>query len=128
MVSLPLLDVDVDNLESDMKAGSKAAFDLHEYDGMKAFDDQSGEPLDPILVRKAWLVEMDYFMSMQVYEKVSISEAVAATGRKLIVVRWVDMNKAIKQTLSIGRDSWRRNFVGTITVRNGSLLPRRASA
>ena len=30
MVSLPLLDVDVDDLESDMKAGSKAVSDLHE--------------------------------------------------------------------------------------------------
>ena len=53
MVSLPLLDMDVGNLESDMKAASKAAFDLHEYATMQAFDDQSVEALNAILVRKA---------------------------------------------------------------------------
>ena len=55
MISLPLLDVDGDNLESDMKTGSKAAFDLHEYATMHAFDDQPGDALDPILVREARL-------------------------------------------------------------------------
>ena len=34
MVPLPLLDVGVDDLESDMKAGSKAASDLREYAAM----------------------------------------------------------------------------------------------
>ena len=101
MVALPLLDVDVGNLESDMKAGSKAALDLHEYVGMQAFDGQSGEPLDPILVRKARLEEMDCFKSMHVYERVRVSEAVEATGRKPIAVMWVDMNKG---------DSANRNY------------------
>ena len=80
MVALPLLDVSIDNLENDMKAGATAAFDLHDYAEMQAFDDQSGEPVDPILVRKAWMEEMEYFKSMQVYEKVPVSEAVEAAG------------------------------------------------
>ena len=46
MVALPLLDIDIDDLESDMKAGSTAAFDLHDYTEMQAFDDQSGKPLN----------------------------------------------------------------------------------
>ena len=66
MVSLPLLDVGVGNLEDFMKAGLKAAFGLHEYAAMQAFDDQSGETFVPILVRKARLEEMGYFKSMQV--------------------------------------------------------------
>ena len=59
MDALPLLDVDIDDLESDMMAGSTAAFDLHDYAEMQAFDDQPGEPLDPILVRKARMEEME---------------------------------------------------------------------
>ena len=70
MVALPLFDVDINNLESDMKAGATAALDLHDYAEMQAFDDQSGETLDPILVRKSRMEEMEYFKSMQVYEKV----------------------------------------------------------
>ena len=92
--------MNVDNLGSDMKAGSKAAFDFHECVGMPVFDDQSGEPLDPILVRKARLEEMGCFKSMQVYLKVRVSGAVEATGRKPIAVRWVDMNKGESANLN----------------------------
>ena len=65
-----MLDLDIDNLESDMKAGSTAAFDLHDYAEMQAFDDQSGDTLDPPRMQKARLEEMDYFKSMQMNEKV----------------------------------------------------------
>ena len=92
MAALPLLDINIDDLESDMMAGSTAAFDLHDYAGMQAFDDQSGEALDPILVRKARMEEIEYFKSMQLYEKVHVSEAVEATGQKLIAVRRVDIH------------------------------------
>ena len=39
---------------------------------------------------------MEYFKSMKVYEKVSISEVMSTTGRKPIAVRWVDINKGDK--------------------------------
>ena len=60
---------------------------------MQAFDDQSGQKLEPRLVRKARLEEMDYFKSMNVYTKVPISKCMERTDRKPIAVRWVDINK-----------------------------------
>ena len=60
MVLFLWLDVDIGNLENGMKAGATTAFDLHVYAEMQSFDDQSGEPLDPILVRKARMEEMEY--------------------------------------------------------------------
>ena len=92
MVALPLLDIDIEDLESDMKAGSTAAFGFHDYSEMHALDHQPGEPLDPILVLKARMGEMEFVKSMQLYEKVHVSEAVEATGQKLIAVRRVDLH------------------------------------
>ena len=74
MVALPLLDID--DLEHDMKNGAAAVLDLHDCATMQAFDDQSSEALDPILARKARTEEMEHFRSMQVYEKVPISESI----------------------------------------------------
>ena len=87
MVSLPLMAL---GTEED---GRVAADALHERDGTVAFDDQSGEPLVPALMRAARLEEMAYFKEMKVYEKVSVEECMRATGRKPIGVRWVDINK-----------------------------------
>ena len=52
MVSLPLMAL---GTEED---GRAAADELHEQDGTVAFDDQSGEPLVPALMRAARLEEM----------------------------------------------------------------------
>ena len=52
-------------------------------------DDVTGSSLDPALVRKARDVEMEYFRSMGVYEKVHRS---AASGHKIIKTRWIDVN------------------------------------
>ena len=60
---------------------------------MQSFHYQSGEALDPILVRKARMENMEYFKSMQLYAKLHVSEAVEATGQKLIAVRRVDIHK-----------------------------------
>ena len=91
MLALPLLDIG--DLEHDMKNGAAAALVLHDYATMQAFQNQSGEALDPIFVRKARMEEMEYFRSMQIYEKVPIAESIEAIGRKPIAVIWVDINK-----------------------------------
>ena len=75
------------------EAVRRACDDLHEADGMVAFDEQSGEPLVPAVMRAARVEEMQYFKEMKVYEKVSIKECMRVTGRKPIGVRWVDINK-----------------------------------
>ena len=39
-----------------------------------AVDDQSGEPLEPLQVRKARKEEIQYFRDRRVYEKVPLEE------------------------------------------------------
>ena len=89
--SLPILEMDDLSLEIDK--GVNAMVELHELGIVQAFDDQSGEKLDPLLVRKARMEEMAYFKSMNVYDKVPLSKCMQATGRRPIAVRWVDINK-----------------------------------
>ena len=83
MVSLPLMSL----------ADSEGSRALHDYEDEYAYDDQSGEVLDPSLVKKARREEMDYFRSMRVYDQVSIDECKKVTGAAPIAVRWVDLNK-----------------------------------
>ena len=64
---------------------------LRVKDGVEwAYDDVTGSCLDPSLLRKACEVEMEYFRSMGVYEKVHKSLAI---GHKVIKTRWIDVNK-----------------------------------
>ena len=72
---------------------------LHEPDcsGMVAFDDVSGQQLDPALMVKARKDEMAYFRQMGVYEKVDLKECWDSTGKAPIAVRWVDINKGDSQ-------------------------------
>ena len=91
MVSLSPLDID--EIANEIGMGNKADNDLHEMDGMQAFDDQTGEQLDAGLVRKARMEEMAYFRSMKVYDKVPVKKCMEITGRKPVAVRWVDINK-----------------------------------
>ena len=91
LMSMALMDCD--SIDVDMAVGRKASGDLHDGNGMQAFDDTSGEALIPGMVKKARLEEMEYFRSMKVYEKVPIAECLSATGHKPIGVRWVDINK-----------------------------------
>ena len=55
-----------------------------------AWDDTTGAELDPELVKRAMQLEMEYFHSMGVYEKVPRSQAVGCT---IIRTRWIDVNK-----------------------------------
>ena len=68
---------------------------LHEPDcsGMKAFDDVSGQELNPALMVAARKEEIKYFREMGVYEKVNLKECWDSTGKAPIAVRWVDINK-----------------------------------
>jgi hypothetical protein len=72
---------------------------LHEVGGtgMVAFDDVSGQRLDPALMVKARTDEIAYFRQMGVYEKVDINECWSETGKVPIAVRWVDINKGDSQ-------------------------------
>ena len=56
-------------------------------------DASSGQMLDERLVKKARLVEMQYFKDKNVYTKVTRDEAFRLTGRAPIAVKWVDVNK-----------------------------------
>ena len=79
-----------------------------------AWDDVTNAPLNPVLMRKAREVEMEYFERLGVYERVPRSHQVA-TGGKIIGVRWVDVNKGdstdpdyrsrlVGREFAIGRD------------------------
>ena len=65
-----------------MRRAAKAGIDespaeaLHDtgWEGMEAFDDVSGQPLDPALMIKARKSEIEYFCDMGVYEKVDVKE------------------------------------------------------
>ena len=67
---------------------------LHEEGGeLAAYDDLSGDVLDPELMKRARREEIEYFKDMGVYDKVEIAEAHRVTGKAPIAVRWVDVNK-----------------------------------
>ena len=63
-----------------MRQAAKACIDecpaeaLHDTgcEGMEAFGDVSGQPLDPALMIKARRSEIEYFRDMGVYEKVDV--------------------------------------------------------
>ena len=57
-----------------------------------AYDDVSGAVLDTKLVKAGRVVEMEYFKSMGVYEKVPRSEQLETKG-KVIGTKWIDTNK-----------------------------------
>ena len=68
---------------------------LHERcgDGLEAYDDLTGDVLDPEMMKKARKEEIEYFRQMGVYDKVEIEESFKITGKAPIAVRWVDVNK-----------------------------------
>ena len=63
--------------------GQCAEAELHElgYEGMVAYDDVSGQEFDPKLMMAARKDEIQYFRQMGVYEKVSVQECWAQTGK-----------------------------------------------
>ena len=58
-----------------------------------AWDDVSGNELDPELTLKARKEEMDQFMKHEVYEKVKEEGCWNVTGKAPIGTRWIDINK-----------------------------------
>ena len=83
--------VDVSGVEKSDKNVSPSEA-LHE-EAVVAFDDVSGEELQPELVKQARKDEITYFRSMGVYDKVPMTECRERTGKAPIAVRWVDVNK-----------------------------------
>ena len=60
------------------------------------WDDMSGEPLDPSLVKDAREEELKESRKHNVYTKVPTTECWQETGKAPIGVRWVDINKGDK--------------------------------
>eukprot|EP00959_Pyramimonas_sp_CCMP1952_P274620 5740847-Pyramimonas_sp.AAC.1 len=56
-------------------------------------DDVSGRVLDAVLVRKAREAELSEVDDFKVYAWARVEEALQATGKKPIGVRWADANK-----------------------------------
>ena len=96
MMSNPIMSVDemtaaATKITGDVGLGRSPPEMLHEDEN--AEDDQSGGELLPELVKVARKVEIEYFRSRGVYDKVPIKECWDVTGAGPISVRWVDINK-----------------------------------
>ena len=72
---------------------------LHEEggQGLTAWDDISGQQLEPKLMVAARKEEIKYLREMGVYDKVDVSEAWTETGKASIAMRWVDISKGDTQ-------------------------------
>ena len=68
---------------------------------LEAWDDASGEGLDPATVLAARREEIAYYKEMKAFTKVPISQCVARTGRRPIGVRWIDINKGDQYNVNI---------------------------
>ena len=68
---------------------------------LEAWDDASGEDLDPDTVLAARREEIAYYKAMGAFTKVPISQCVARTGRKPIGVRWRDINKGDRYNVNV---------------------------
>ena len=68
---------------------------------LEAWDDASGEDLDPATVMAARREEIAYYKSMGAFTKVPISQCIARTGRKPIGVRWRDINKGDRYNVNV---------------------------
>ena len=61
-----------------------------------AFDDQTGEELDPVLVSQARAEEIAEVNKHKVYEKRPLQECWDVTGKAPVKTRWIDINKGDK--------------------------------
>ena len=68
---------------------------------LEAWDDASGEDLDPATVLAARREEIAYYKAMGAFTKVPISQCIARTGRKPIGVRWRDINKGDRYNVNV---------------------------
>ena len=75
-----------------------ARHEEEDCEGMMAWDDLSGEALDPKEVLKARLKELEYIRQKGVWRKISRREA-KALGIKIFQTRWIDINKGDLQNM-----------------------------
>ena len=68
---------------------------------LEAWDDASGEGLDPATVMAARREEIAYYKAMGVFTKVPISQCITRTGRKPIGVRWRDINNGDRYNVNV---------------------------
>ena len=68
---------------------------------LEAWDDASGEYLDPATVLAARREEIAYYKAMGAFTKVPISQCIARTGRKPIGVRRRDINKGDRYNVNV---------------------------
>ena len=61
--------------------------------GDKFFDDVTGFPLDPTLVAKGRVEELEFLQKLGLWTPAPREECITRTGRPPIGVRWVDTNK-----------------------------------
>ena len=66
--------------------------EIQQYDS-EFYDDLSGKPLDPKLVRAARAEEIEGARAHKVWIKVPTSECYERTGKKPVATRWVQVNK-----------------------------------
>eukprot|EP00959_Pyramimonas_sp_CCMP1952_P271255 5670736-Pyramimonas_sp.AAC.1 len=68
---------------------------VHKENGeiIQAWDDVTGNELDPKLTMKARQEEMEQFRKHKVYEKVEEEVCWQVTGEAPIGTRWIDINK-----------------------------------
>ena len=69
-----------------------------QHDTSIFYDNVSGKPLDPKLVRIARAEEIDGANKHNVWTKVSVNECWDQTGKGPIGTRWVDINKGMNLT------------------------------
>lgn len=80
------------DVESHTKISEKCQDEVEEETWQSAWDDVTGQELDPKEVRKARAKEMAYVSEKQVWKVIPREEA-ARNGWKVIQTRWIDINK-----------------------------------
>ena len=81
----------VDRVRDGVTGQTLSSRDSHEQQE-SAWDDLTGASLDPIEVRRARMVEIEYARRKKVWTKIRRAEA-RRRGLKIIKVRWIDVNK-----------------------------------
>ncbi len=79
----------------------------------KYWDDVSGKELKPDLVRVAREEELKVVGEMGVWELRPIAECIKVTGKKLVKVRWADVNKVMTTRATSGAASSPRTSMST---------------
>ena len=100
MMSRPVMSMEVMRATAKSDSGEDPRQALHERYGsdIEAFDDLTGDVLDPAMMAEARREEIGYFKKMGVHEKVDIQEYFKATGKAPIAVCWVGVNKGDSRT------------------------------